>query len=123
MRRIEGLAGAEQHARERIGEELAARPSRAVEDQDRVSDAARAVAPRLTQRAVVQPQLRKSLAALEAELARDEVAFHRLPWRGRRRRSGQDEASDQRRSHRAMLLPAENQAATRTERYSQDAAL
>jgi hypothetical protein len=71
LRCVEELARPEQLAAERPTREAAARPRRAVQYDDRVPNDARCVALWLSERDVVNPQLRQRLAALELEVAND----------------------------------------------------
>ena len=74
--RVEHAAGAEQLAGEFGPDELTARAAGAVQDQHRIEHLALRVAPRRAQRAVMQLQLWQDLAASEAEVLRDVVAFN-----------------------------------------------
>ena len=84
FRRIEQLAGAEEHARERRNEPHAAGAIGAVQNQHGVGDAPARVALRRAERRVVQPHLGKRLPVGKFEIVRDEIAF--LGRHGRQRR-------------------------------------
>ncbi len=77
LRRVQQLAGPEEHARKRGDQEHAAGAVRAMKNQHGIRDAAVCVPLRRADRRVVQPHLGKRLAIRKFEIVRDEIAFLR----------------------------------------------
>src|SRR5258708_4480409 len=76
-RRVEKLAGTEEHSCKLRLKELLAATSGAVENQNRVRDMALRVARGIPQRPIVQPQFGQRFGRAEFEIVRDEIAFCR----------------------------------------------
>src|SRR5258708_931284 len=76
-RRVEKLAGTEEHFCKLRLKELLAATSGAVENQNRVGDVSLRVARGISQRSVVQPQFGQRFGRAESEIVRDEIAFCR----------------------------------------------
>src|SRR3954462_14338486 len=77
-RRIEWLPGAEQDTGKVLCQELTARTTGPVQDQDSIADAAIFVPPRSTKSAVINFELGELLSTLELKTADNEISFFRL---------------------------------------------
>src|SRR5215471_11210515 len=86
---VKKLSGSVQCARKIRDEELMAGAAGAVQNQNRICDAALRVARGLSQRRVMQPQLRQRFARAKLEVLRDIVALRRRGYRSLLRGCGQ----------------------------------
>jgi hypothetical protein len=84
FRRIQQLARAEEHTRERRDQPDSPGAIRPMKNQYGVRDAARGIAPRRPQRCIVQPHFRQCLPVRKFKIVRDEIAFLGLQTRHRR---------------------------------------